>query len=54
MTKSSKQKNQEALAEKRIKYFMQMLNINRDTNMTRVYSVISSSNFFNTSKTINK
>ncbi len=51
--KSNKDKNQkpdELLHKKqdtREKAFIQMLDIKRDTNMTRIYSVIYKPNFFN-------
>lgn len=35
----------QALSEKRLSYFMEMLAIKRDTGMTRIYSAISKTDF---------
>lgn len=45
--KQKKEKTGNNLSGKRVQYFIQMLDINRDTKMTRIYSAITSSNFLN-------
>lgn len=44
-------KQHEKIVAERKKYFIQMLEIKRDTNMTRIYSAISESSLLN--ETIN-
>lgn len=44
-SKSEKEKTENNLSEKRIKYFIQMLDIKEENNMTRIYSAITNSNF---------
>lgn len=39
-----------ALREKRLKYFIQMLDIKQDTSMTRIYTAINQSTFLNPSQ----
>lgn len=45
--KQEKAKKENNLSEKRIKYFIQMLDIKEENNMTRIYSAIINSNSLN-------
>lgn len=47
-TKKNKAKHnsENTIAEKRIRYYIQLLDVKRDTNMTRIFSAIAASDFF--------
>lgn len=47
INKSKQEKTENNLSEKRIKYFIQMLDIKEENNMTRIYSAITISNSLN-------
>lgn len=41
-----KQNSATEIAEQRIRYYVQLLDVKRDTNMTRIFSAIAASDFF--------
>ena len=50
--RGKKNKTIERQSDRRVKYFIQMLDLKQDTNMTRVFSAIKQSDFLLTNKKI--